>query len=214
MSFNEHIPDRVLEYSDPKKFIGVLDELYKFKQDKMFTALRHTNPILLTDKKWLIKKLSDYGVDFIPMEFPLEIIQQFLLNADVILGTRGSKKGFGLFLSAMTLGRVTFLDYSNFYAEPNILILNSRVQGNITGDNSSSNFYLVDDNSKINGSVSLTATIRSFYFSDETTKALIMDTIEKSYPMFLGFSPNRQVTFNTSTASQPYFHSLLNRFFI
>ena len=213
MSFSKYIPDRVLEFSDPNKFAGVLDELYKFKQDKMFTALRHTNPILLTDKKWLIKKLSDYGVDFIPMEFPLEIIQQFLLNADVILGTRGSAKGFELFLSAMTLGEVN-VDYSKFYAEPNILILDSRVQGNVTGDNSAGNFYLVGDNSQVNGTMTLTATIKSSYFSDEVTKTLIMDVIEKSYPMFLGFSPNRQVTFNTSTASMPYFHSLLNKFFI
>lgn len=213
MSFSKYIPDRVLEFSDPNKFAGVLDELYKFKQDKMFTALRHTNPILLTDKKWLIKKLSDYGVDFIPMEFPLEIIQQFLLNADVILGTRGSARGFELFLSAMTLGEVN-VDYSKFYAEPNILILDSRVQGNVTGDNSAGNFYLVSDNSQVNGTMTLTATIKSSYFSDEVTKTLIMDVIEKSYPMFLGFSPNRQVTFNTSTASKPYFHSLLNKFFI
>ena len=213
MSFSKYIPDRVLEFSDPNKFAGVLDELYKFKQDKMFTALRHTNPILLTDKKWLIKKLSDYGVDFIPMEFPLEVIQQFLLNADVILGTRGSAKGFELFLSAMTLGEVN-VDYSKFYAEPNILILDSRVQGNVTGDNSAGNFYLVSDNSQVNGTMTLTATIKSPYFSDEATKTLIMDAIEKSYPMFLGFSPNRQVTFNTSMASKPYFHSLLNKFFI
>lgn len=213
MSFSKYIPDRVLEFSDPNRFTEVLDELYKFKQDKMFTALRHTNPILLTDKKWLIKKLSDYGVDFIPMEFPLEIIQQFLLNADVILGTRGSAKGFELFLSVMTLGEVK-VDYSNFYTEPSILILNSRVQGNLTGDNVSGSYYPVDDDSQVNGNVSLEVTINSSYFSDSTIKELIMDTIEKVYPMFLGFSPNCQVTFTTSAASKPYFHSLLNRFFI
>ena len=213
MSFSKYIPDRVLEFSDPNKFTEVLDELYKFKQDKMFTALRHTNPILLTDKKWLIKKLSDYGVDFIPMEFPLEIIQQFLLNADVILGTRGSAKGFELFLSVMTLGEVK-VNCTNFYAEPNILILDSRVQGNITGDSSLGIFYLVDDDSQINGKVTLTVTISSPYFSDKTTKTLIMDTIRRVHPMFLGFSPNREVTFNTSTASKPYFHSLLNKFFV
>ena len=213
MSFSKYIPDRVLEFSDPNKFTEVLDELYKFKQDKMFTALRHTNPILLTDKKWLIKKLSDYGVDFIPMEFPLEIIQQFLLNADVILGTRGSAKGFELFLSVMTLGEVK-VDYSDFYTEPSILILNSRVQGKLTGDNVSGNYYLVDDDSQVNGNVSLEVTINSSYFSDSTIKELIMGTIEKVYPMFLGFSPNCQVTFTTSVASKPYFHSLLNRFFI
>ena len=212
MSFSNYIPDRVLEFSNPDKFTRVLDELYKFKQDKMFNALRHTNPILLTDRKWLIKKLSDYGVDFIPMEFPLEIIQQFLLNADVILGTRGSAKGFELFLSTMTLGKVS-VNYTNFYAKPNGLILNSRVQGNITGDNLSDTFYLVGT-SQMNGRVTLTITISSSYFSDGATKNLIMDTIRRAYPMFLGFSPNREVVFNTSTASKPYFHSLLNKFFI
>ena len=93
MSFKSNIPEQVLAHPNTRKFVSVMDGVNEVKSDIIFTSLRAYNPALLLDKNWLLKRLGDYGVDFIPMEFPLPVIQQFLLNADIILGTRGSKKG-------------------------------------------------------------------------------------------------------------------------
>ena len=106
MSFKSNIPEQVLAHPNTRKFVSVMDGVNEVKSDIIFTSLRAYNPALLLDKNWLLKRLGDYGVDFIPMEFPLPVIQQFLLNADIILGTRGSKKGVELFLSVMTLRTV------------------------------------------------------------------------------------------------------------
>ena len=128
MSFKSNIPEQVLAHPNTRKFVSVMDGVNEVKSDIIFTSLRAYNPALLLDKNWLLKRLGDYGVDFIPMEFPLPIIQQFLLNADIILGTRGSKKGVELFLSVMTLGTVS-VNFNSFYADPQVLLLNSLIQG-------------------------------------------------------------------------------------
>jgi hypothetical protein len=84
MSFKSNIPEQVLAHPNTRKFVSVMDGVNEVKSDIIFTSLRAYNPALLLDKNWLLKRLGDYGVDFIPMEFPLPVIQQFLLNAEAI----------------------------------------------------------------------------------------------------------------------------------
>jgi hypothetical protein len=149
MSFKSNIPEQVLAHPNTRKFVSVMDGVNEVKSDIIFTSLRAYNPALLLDKNWLLKRLGDYGVDFIPMEFPLPVIQQFLLNADIILGTRGSKKGVELFLSVMTLGTVS-VNFNSFYADPQVLLLNSLIQGHIVGDTTDPKFYLIGNSDIIN----------------------------------------------------------------
>ena len=158
MSFKSNIPEQVLAHPKARKFVSVMDGVNEVKSDIIFTSLRAYNPALLLDKNWLLKRLGDYGVDFIPMEFPLPVIQQFLLNADIILGTRGSKKGVELFLSVMTLGTVS-VNFNSFYADPQVLLLNSLIQGHIVGDTTDPKFYLIGNSDIINPAVTFSATI-------------------------------------------------------
>lgn len=212
MSFNSQIPEQVLASPNTQKFVSVLDALNEVKSNIIFTSLRVYNPALLSNKKWLIKRLSDYGVSFIPVEFPLPVIQQFLLNADIILGTRGSKRGLEILLSVLTLGQVT-VDDSRFYTDPKVLLLNSIIQGHIVGDSNDPKFYLIGDSDIINPAVSITINISSIFFSGSYSE-IIKDTIRKVVPTWLGFSPNKTITVNFNTASSYYFHPSLNRYFI
>ena len=180
MSFKSNIPEQVLAHPNTRKFVSVMDGVNEVKSDIIFTSLRVYNPALLLDKNWLLKRLGDYGVDFIPMEFPLPVIQQFLLNADIILGTRGSKKGVELFLSVMTLGTVS-VNFNSFYADPQVLLLNSLIQGHIVGDTADPKFYLIGNSDIINPAVTFSATINSKYFGT-SYKDIIVSTIKKVLP--------------------------------
>lgn len=212
MSFKSNIPEQVLAHPNTRKFVSVMDGVNEVKSDIIFTSLRAYNPALLLDKNWLLKRLGDYGVDFIPMKFPLPVIQQFLLNADIILGTRGSKKGVELFLSVMTLGTVS-VNFNSFYADPQVLLLNSLIQGHIVGDTTDPKFYLIGNSDIINPAVTFSATINSKYFGT-SYKDIIVSTIKKALPSWLGFSPNKTINITTNTASSYYFHPLLNPYFV
>lgn len=212
MSFKSNIPEQVLAHPNTRKFVSVMDGVNEVKSDIIFTSLRAYNPALLLDKNWLLKRLGDYGVDFIPMEFPLPVIQQFLLNADIILGTRGSKKGVELFLSVMTLGTVS-VNFNSFYADPQVLLLDSLIQGHTVGDTTDPKFYLIGNSDIINPAVTFSATINSKYFGT-SYKDIIVSTIKKVLPSWLGFSPNKTINITANTASSYYFHPLLNPYFV
>lgn len=208
MSFSSSIPDKVLEYPNVSAFISVLDELQNIKTEMISESLRVNNVALLMDKKWLIKKLSELGVSNFPQNFPIEVMQQFLLNADTIFRTRGSKIGLELYCSVLTLGEV-IIDDSELYKETYCLLLDSLTQGYLTADTSHEFFTLVDNDEALNPEVPLVVSIKSKFYQNNTIKNYIASTIEEQ----LGFY-NAKVTFNYSDRSEAFYHKLLNKYFI
>lgn len=211
MLFKDSIPNKLQEYPNVVAFMDILDSLYAFKSEIISEALRVNNPALLMDRKWLLKLLSEYGITGFPLNYPIAAIQQFLLNADTILGTRGSKIGIELYCSVLSLGKVV-VDDTSFYTDPKILLLDSPIQGYITSDNEVNPLYIVDDTSIINPETLLRIQISSKYFSGEYSE-VIKSYIEGTIKDWVGFS-NVNVRFVYSESADFYYHKLLNPYFI
>lgn len=214
MLFSDKIPSKLQEYPNVSAFSGILDALQDFKSGIIAESLRVNNAAVLMDKKWLLKMLEELGVSDLPMAYPVQIMQQYLLNADTVLRTRGSKIGVELYCSLLSLGEVS-IDDNKFYEESDFLLLDSLVQGYITGDNRNPFFYLVSDSTDIEPDSSLTITVKSRYFNgsypDEASviKGYLENTIKKQ----LGFS-NARVTFKYQSRTDFYYHKLLNQYFV
>lgn len=215
MYFKDVLPDSLQEYPNVSQFMDVLDALQDSKQEIIAESLRSNNAGVLMDSKWLLKKLEEFGVTDLPVEYPVQLLWQLLLNINTVCSTRGSKKGIELYCSILSFGEVT-VDDSAFYTEPKILLLDSLIQGFITADNSKLPFCLVEDNSYINPKVTLKITIKSRYFNGNypTEATLIKNYLESSIDKQLGFSPNKEVKFTYQTRSAFYFHELLNPYFV
>ena len=215
MLFSTSIPDKLQEYPNVSAFVSVLDALQNFKTEIIAESLRVDNAAVLMDKKWLLKKLDELGVSDLPLGYPIQIMQQYLLNADTVCRTRGSKIGIELYCSLLSLGEVT-VDDSEFYAETSLLILDSTTQGFITEDNSVNRFYLCGDSEDINQKVTLSITIKSRYFNGQYPNEanIIKSYIESTIGNQLGFSPDREVNFTYQSRPEFYFHGLLNSYFI
>lgn len=215
MLFSTSIPDRLQEYPNVSAFMSVLDALQNFKTEVISESFRVDNAAVLMDKKWLLKKLSEFGVTDLPIEYPIQIIRQYLLNVDTVCRTRGSKIGIELYCSLLSFGEVT-VDDSNFYKDTNILLLDSGTNGYITEDNSHNIYYICGDNDYINQEVTLGISIKSKYFNGQypSEESLIKSYIKNTIGNQLGFSPNRVVNFSYSSRSEFYFHKLLNPYFV
>lgn len=215
MYFKDSLPDSLQEYPNASGFTSVLDGLQDYKQEIIAESLRVNNAGVLMDSKWLLKKLDEYGVTDLPVEYPIPLLRQLLLNIDTVCRTRGSKIGIELYCSILSFGEV-IVDDSNFYTEPKVLLLDSLIQGFITADNSKLPFYLVDDSSIINPKVTLKITIKSRYFNGNypTEATLIKNYIESTISNQLGFSPNKEVKIIYQSRSAFYFHNLLNPYFV
>ena len=196
-------------------FMDVLDALQNFKIELIAESLRVNNAAILMDRKWLLKKLSEFGITDFPIGYPLQIIRQYLLNADTVLRTRGSKIGVELYCSLLSFGEVT-VDDSEFYVDSNLLFLDSRTQGYLTDSNSKDYFYICESDDIINRQSTLNITIKSKYFdgSYPTEAALIKSYIESTIGKQLGFSPNKKVNFTYQSRQDFYFHKLLNSYFV
>lgn len=214
MLFSTSIPDKLQEHPNVSAFMSVLDSLQNFKTEIIAGSFRVGNSAVLMDRKWLLKKLEEFGVD-IPLNYPIQVIQQYLLNVDTICRTRGSKIGIEFYCSLLSFGEVT-VDDSNFYKGTELLLLDSPVQGYITEDNSYDNFFICEDNSLLEPLVTLAITIKSRYFNGQypDEERVIKAYLESTIGSQLGFSPNRKVTFNYQSRSDFYFHKLLNPYFV
>ena len=62
MLFSTSIPDKLREYPNVSAFMDVLDALQNFKTEVIADSLRVDNAAVLMDRKWIIKKLEEYGV--------------------------------------------------------------------------------------------------------------------------------------------------------
>lgn len=215
MLFSDSIPDKLQEYPHITSFLGVLDGVQQYKTEIIAESLRVNNPAILMDKKWLLKKISEYGISDFPFEYPIQIMQQYLLNADTLYRLRGSKLGIEFYCSLLSLGEVT-LDDSGFYKSATALILDSFSQGFITSSNSDDFYYLFDDTDLLNPKVKLSITITSKYFSGEypVEEKSIKEYLQKTISNQLGFSPDKDVTFTFLPGTDFYFHKLLNPYFV
>lgn len=215
MLFSTSIPDKLQEYPNASAFMSILDALQDFKTEIIAGSFRVDNSAVLMDRKWLLKKLDEFGVTDMPLDYPIQIMRQYLLNVDTVCRTRGSKKGIELYCSLLSFGEVT-VDDSNFYKDTELLLLDSTIQGYITEDNSYVNFFICEDNSIIEPSVSLTITIKSRYFNGQypDEAKVIKSYLESTIGNQLGFSPNKKVTFKYQSRSEFYFHNLLNPYFV
>ena len=208
MLFNTCIPEKVQEYSNVSAFVKVLDSLQNYKREIIGQSLRVNNPAVLTDRKWLLKKLDEIGVKDFPENYPLEPMQLFLLNADTIFRTRGSKIGLELYCNVLTLGQVDYID-TDFYKDLSIIQLDSPIQGYITADNSKDIFYLASDSSEVNPEVSLVVSINTPFYNNDVVKKYLKDTLKRQ----IGFG-NAEITLRFSDSDKRHYHKLLNPYFV
>lgn len=214
MSFSSSIPDKVQENPNVSAFVSILDALQNFKTEIIADSLRVDNAAVLMDRKWLLKKLSEFGISDIPLGYPIQIIRQYLLNVDTVCRTRGSKIGTELYCSLLSFGEVS-VDDSSFYVDPEILLLDSLSTGYITDDNSELFFYLTDDTDNIRSKSSLKITVKSKYFNGNypAEESLIKGYLQSTIRRNIGFSGS-DVIFDWEGRSDFYFHELLNPYFI
>lgn len=194
--------------------MDVLDALQNFKTEVIADSLRVDNTAVLMDRKWLIKKLEEYGVTDLPLAYPIQILRQYLLNVDTVCRTRGSKIGIELYCSLLSLGEVT-VDDKDFYSDSNVLLLDSITNGYITEDNKSDKLYLTGDSSVFDVTTTLRITIKSKYFNGNypTEASLIQNFLKSSIKRNLGFS-KANVIFTFASRNDFYFHKLLNQYFV
>ena len=214
MLFSDSIPSKLQEHPNVSAFMSVLDALQNFKKEIIAGSLRVDNAGVLMDRKWLLKKLDEFGVSDLPLNYPIQIIRQYLLNVDTVCRTRGSKKGIELYCSLLSFGEVT-VDDSQFYSDPKVLLLDSLVTGYLTGDNSNLSFYLLDDTDILEEKTTLKITVKSKYFNGSypTEASLIKKHLQDTIYKNIGFS-NAAVIFQWQSRSEFYFHELLNPYFV
>lgn len=214
MLFSSSVPEAIKDYPNVPQFLSVLDGLQVFKSSAIFQAIRLGNSSINMNSKWLIKKLNDIGVKDIPDNYPIAILIQYLLNADTVFLTRGSKIGIELYCSLLSLGTVT-IDDSNFYTESELFSLDSISQGTIVDDNTQKVFYLCEDSSLIEQTSELSINIASKYFDGSFPEEsdLIKSYISSTIGLYLGFSPNRIINYTYESAESFYYHNLLNPYF-
>lgn len=212
--FKDRVPELVQQNENTSRFLDVLDGMQSFKTEILSKAIRVNNYGVTTNKKWILKRLNDYGID-VPMELPLEVLIQVLLNADTLCRTRGSKIGIEFYCSVFSLGEVEVND-EDFYNQPKLLLLDSLEQGYIAEDTEKPNFCLCSSNDDFNGSVEISISISSKYFNgsypDEAE--VIQKFINDTLPNQLGFSPNKTINVSFDTNTDFYFHKLLNPYFV
>lgn len=215
MLFSTSIPEKLQEHPNVSAFMSVLDALQEFKTEILAESFRVDNAAVLMDKKWLLKKLEEFGVTGMPLGYPIQIIRQYLLNVDTVCRTRGSKIGIELYCSLLSFGEAT-VDDSDFYKESILLLLDSSTQGFITEDSAKNKYYLCENDDTINQTVTLTITIKSRYFNGQypDEAKVIKAYLESTIGNQLGFSPDKKVTFKYQSRSEFYFHKLLNPYFV
>lgn len=194
--------------------MDVLDALQNFKTEVIADSLRVDNAAVLMDRKWLIKKLEEYGVTDLPLAYPIQILRQYLLNVDTVCRTRGSKIGIELYCSLLSLGEVT-VDDSKFYMDSDVLFLDSSDSGYIIENNDATTYYLTDSNVTFKKESVLKIVIKSKFFDGKhpTEAQLIQNFLKSSIKRNLGFS-KVNVTFTFTSRDEFYFHKLLNRYFV
>lgn len=213
MLFSHSIPEHVFENPHTKAFISVLDALQEYKQEVISQAIRTLNVPLCTDEKWLRKYLKDSGFSDIPSGFPIEPMQQMLLNADTIMSLRGSYIGLELLVSVCALGEVS-VDASGLLSKVLVVFPSSTEYGFITDSNDTDHLYLAD-NTGIAVDSQLSITVSSFYFDGDHEKEMdaIRSYLDKVIKDYVGYSRNLRINWTCQKSTDKVYHRLLGDFF-
>ncbi len=132
MKFRNRIPENILlENPNADKFVTVLDKLNEFKELEVLKHSRFYRSVLLTDYKFLKKRIENYGYPPIPGDFPISVLYNMILNADAVMSLKGTKLGLEYWLWVMTEGEVT-VDDSAFYPQGEHIILSDLVDGYVS----------------------------------------------------------------------------------
>lgn len=215
MRFLDYTPSLLKELNnDSIKFLTLMDSLNDEKRMVISDSLRGHSSIVGVRKKWLLKKLADYGL-VLPSDFPLPVIMQSILNVNTLFRLRGSYSGVELFCSLMSLGEVS-VDSTNFYTDSACVLLDSILNGFLPTNNVDSIYKLPASTDTLEYPSNITINISSVYFTTENNTlygASIKEFIESKIRDFLPFT-NGDVTINYSTRIEYFFHPLLNERFI
>lgn len=212
MLFSDNIPD-ILEASPyTMAFIKIFDELQKSKTQIISDSIRLDNYGVLTDRKWLIKKLNDLGVSGVPFDYPLPILIQLLLNVGTLNSYKGSLKGLELYCSLLSLGEAT-IDASKYSHKSRIILLDSLTRGYLTEDNSGILRCLCGSTESIDPVSTLDINIRSKFFTGGSKdEALILGYLKDTVELWLPFG-KKQVNIHSDYRPEFYYHELLNPYF-
>lgn len=209
LTFRNSIPRVVQDNPAADSFISVLDELRKHKQSLMHKAHRVYNPVLLTNKEFLTKKVSELGYPPVPYGFPKYILDNMYLYAEDVMSLMGSKIGLKLLLWVLTGGDVE-VDDSNFYPKEDYIVLGDTELGVLPeGPEYPDDFlYLFSGVDDLTGA-SIKINIYTPFYENEDLKNYILDNITR----FVGFSDDHtifEITFGlgnfvTNGTVYPYF---------
>lgn len=214
MLFKDHIPEKVLTNPNVQQFVEVLQGVHTYKQEVLFTGLKAFNPLVCTNKRRLVQLLAEYGFENFPVDAPLFVLQQTLLNADTILGLRGSKLGLEFLCSVLTRGSVV-VNEADFFTEYACLLLNSRNNGTLVGDTGNLALGLVDNSGDISFPAELSIIVTTKYTNGTYAEwPIVRDYLKSIVPDYLGFSPQKIITWTFNSTTTFYNHSLLNTYFV
>jgi hypothetical protein len=107
-SFRNTVPDELRTLENIEGYFTVLDGLHDDKQQEMRRALRVFCPPLLTNLAYLRLRAEDVGWPQVPIDFPKEILDAMVLNAEGVFSLAGTYKGLDYWIRVLTQGAPAF----------------------------------------------------------------------------------------------------------
>lgn len=210
MKFKSQIPDDIFINPFAEKFVTVMDEADTFKQAAIHKAHRFYRSPTNTNLPFLIKRVEDAGFPSIPSDFPKDVLDALLLNANDINALRGSKIGLRLWLWCLTFGVIS-VDDSAFYPidefiQPEEIATNGYIDEFIPNILAGGlELFLFDDLTQF-GVSTLIVNIDTKYWNHVNIVAYINENIKKYLTFTTGIS---SITINFSVGvytphSHPY----------
>lgn len=196
MNYTSQTPDEIKVNPNAEKFLKVLDGMEEYKQIEVDKAHRFYRSPVNFNHLFLRKRLNfDYGFPTIPADFPKDVLDALLLNANDINALRGSKIGLHLWLWCLTFGNITIND-TGFYPLPQYLLLDTldlsyldQFDPNVaTNPPAIPDLFMFEDVSQF-GQTTMTITIQTKY------------ELHPSIPTYITTHLKKYLTFVTSNAS-------------
>jgi hypothetical protein len=212
MKFRDQIPEDLFENPYLEKFITLLDELNNYKQSIINKSLRFYRSPLNTNTYFLKRRLEDdYGFPTIPIDFPKDVMDALLLNAEDINAMRGSIQGLRTWLWCLTFGNIV-IDDSLFYPVTEFISLSDQQKGFVSKTDplypntpQDPDLFLFDDLNQFGTSI-LNITIDTMYHNHPSIPTYINTHIKK-YLTFVTSNAVINVTLNPGvyvTNTDPY----------
>jgi hypothetical protein len=210
MLFSERIPEVLREAPNTSKLVKVLDEMQLYKDSEIYKSSRFYNPVLLTNKKFLIRLIEEWGYPAVPQDFPKEILDNMYLNAENVFRLKGSKVGLEYFFRVMTCGEPTIND-TLFFPEPEYIIPGDPIAGYTftTTDFPNDILYLFSGTDSFRPR-SLTISVATPYYNLTS----LVDYLNKNIYKFIGYV-DLNTTVTITLVNGPYVpNPLANQFYV